>query len=88
MRTVAKTFDGKIGPAEFKIMIPGVGWRKVSDSRYSCPYWVAPGATEPFGGKGLRGHVSVKGKRVWIQWIPDAPIFPDVEAEGRLRFGR
>ena len=88
MRTVAKTFEKSRCSTQWKILIPDVGWRVVSRSEYSCPHWVPPGADDPYGGRGLRGHVSIKGKRVWIQWLPDKPVQTGVETEGRLRFGR
>lgn len=69
----------------WKILIPTVGWRQVSNHHYGCPYW-KPDPNGPPYGKGLLGQVSLRGKKVAIQWIPDTAIKTDIEFEGELIF--
>ena len=75
MRARAVSYDD----AQFRILIPGVGWRKVINSRYLCPH-----SRTDQTRKGLRGTVSIQGERVKLLWIPDAPISLDLESGGEL----
>ena len=72
----------KLDLTEWRLHIPSVGWRVVSRTSYSCPFW------ERLPGKGLEGRISLRGKKVKILWVPDAPISicQETEHEGTLLF--